>query len=173
MKAMPTVVQPFVRKSVDVNSTLLATLGERLGLPKDSLQRRHSESEHSGSEARVIHSLPLTPEERESRKAIGAHTDFGSLVSGLLHRSSYSAHNSSTVLPSQSPRRSASSSAGFGEMAIHQGERGLCLHTTYYALTRATIAIAPSRTCNLQSRRRHGALQRRDPAVQHSSRRVR
>ncbi|KAL1712462.1 hypothetical protein EV715DRAFT_259493 [Schizophyllum commune] len=83
VKAMPTVVQPFVRKSVDVNSTLLATLGERLGLPKDSLQRRHSETEHSGSEARVIHSLPLTPEEREARKAIGAHTDFGSL--SFLH----------------------------------------------------------------------------------------
>ena len=44
---------------------------------------RHSETEHSGSEARVIHSLPLTPEEREARKAIGAHTDFGSLVSDI------------------------------------------------------------------------------------------
>ncbi|KAL1740764.1 hypothetical protein HDZ31DRAFT_46855 [Schizophyllum fasciatum] len=82
-RAMPTVVQPFVRKSVDVNSTLLGALGQRLGLPAGALQRRHADTEHSGSEARVIHSPPLTGEERAARKAIGAHTDFGSL--SFLH----------------------------------------------------------------------------------------
>ncbi|TRM63088.1 hypothetical protein BD626DRAFT_569149 [Schizophyllum amplum] len=84
MAAMPTVVQPFVRKSVGVNGTLLSALSSRLGLPAGSIERRHTNDEHSASETRVIHSPPPTSEkEREARKAIGAHTDFGSL--SFLH----------------------------------------------------------------------------------------
>ncbi|THV06486.1 Clavaminate synthase-like protein [Dendrothele bispora CBS 962.96] len=77
---MSTVVQPFVRKSVDINTTLLGIFNDKLGLPEGTLPKLHSLEEHSGSEARVIKNPPGYPVER---MAIGAHTDFGSL--SFLH----------------------------------------------------------------------------------------
>jgi isopenicillin N synthase-like dioxygenase len=74
-------VTPFVKKSVEVNDTVLQIFNDRLGLPPDALKKRHSLAEYSGSETRVIKNPPSahTP----TKVAIGAHTDFGSL--SFLH----------------------------------------------------------------------------------------
>ncbi|KAF8997718.1 Clavaminate synthase-like protein [Cyathus striatus] len=77
---METVVAPFVKKSLDVNNKLLEVLNDRLGLPAGALLQRHSDDEHSSSEARVIRN-PANPP--EAGQALGSHTDFGSL--SFLH----------------------------------------------------------------------------------------
>ncbi|KAF7430927.1 hypothetical protein PC9H_006642 [Pleurotus ostreatus] len=77
---MESTVIPFVRKSMEVNATLLDVFNEKLGLPEGALAKRHSVEEFSGSEARCTKSPP-TP--TETRLGIGAHTDFGSL--SFLH----------------------------------------------------------------------------------------
>jgi len=78
---MSTVVQPFVKKSVEVNDTLLQIFNDRLGLPPDALKKRHTLAEHSGSETRVIKKAPSA--HAPLKVALGAHTDFGSL--SFLH----------------------------------------------------------------------------------------
>lgn len=72
-------IRPFIEKSLGVNETLLRVLGARLGLPEDALESRHKRDEFSGSEARCIRKGPSGPISEE-KAAIGAHTDFGSLV---------------------------------------------------------------------------------------------
>ena len=78
---MESTVRPFVQKSLEVNNTILEVFNERLGLPVGELVRRHALGEWSGSEARVIKNPPA-PEMSPERQALGAHTDFGSLVRG-------------------------------------------------------------------------------------------
>jgi hypothetical protein len=78
---MESTIVPFVRKSLAVNVTLLEVFNTRLGLPEGALSRRHTLEEYSGSEARCIRS-PQKPD-GASPAAIGAHSDFGSLVSSL------------------------------------------------------------------------------------------
>ncbi|KAF7331002.1 1-aminocyclopropane-1-carboxylate oxidase [Mycena venus] len=78
---MPETVTPFVKKSVEVNDTLLQIFNDRLGLPLDALQKRHLLTEYSGSETRVIKNPPSP--QSPLKVAIGAHTDFGSL--SFLH----------------------------------------------------------------------------------------
>jgi isopenicillin N synthase-like dioxygenase len=75
---MPTVIQPFVQRSTNVNATIMNILNDKLALPKGTLESLHSIEEHSGSEARIIKNPPKPQE--EANRAIGAHTDFGSLV---------------------------------------------------------------------------------------------
>ncbi len=77
---MESTIKPFVQKSLAVNYTLLDVLGERLGLPKGALEKRHPLDEPSGSEARCIKNPPKPEGISEAQAAIGAHTDFGSLV---------------------------------------------------------------------------------------------
>ncbi|KAJ7661592.1 hypothetical protein DFH06DRAFT_376782 [Mycena polygramma] len=74
-------VTPFVKRSIEVNDTLLQIFNDRLGLPANALKSRHTMEEHSGSETRVIKNPPSpnTP----TKIAIGAHTDFGTL--SFLH----------------------------------------------------------------------------------------
>lgn len=72
-------VRPFVRKSMEVNQTLMDILNDRLGLPPGCLAELHTPEEHSGSEARCIKKTPASTPESPDRAAIGAHTDFGSL----------------------------------------------------------------------------------------------
>ena len=79
---MERTIAPFVRKSLAVNTTLLEILNDRLGLPPGALARRHATDEPSGSEARTIKNPPRPGGMSEAQAAIGAHTDFGSLVSG-------------------------------------------------------------------------------------------
>lgn len=70
-------VAPFIKKSLDVNDTLLNVFNDRLGLPPGTLAKKHPRDEWSGSESRVTKNPP-TP--GETKVAIGSHTDFGSLV---------------------------------------------------------------------------------------------
>jgi len=81
---MASTITPFIRKSLEVNNTLLELFNEKLGLPKGALAERHSMEEHSGSEARITKSPPSP---FEIKMAIGAHTDFGSLVSRTIYSS--------------------------------------------------------------------------------------
>jgi isopenicillin N synthase-like dioxygenase len=78
---MDSTIVPFVRKSLEVNNTLLDVFTEKLGLPHGALMKRHTLAEFSGSEARCIKTAPLPGD--VPVKAIGAHTDFGSL--SFLH----------------------------------------------------------------------------------------
>ncbi|TCD63370.1 hypothetical protein EIP91_005623 [Steccherinum ochraceum] len=76
----PTVI-PFVRKSLDVNAHLMEIFNEKLGLPAGSLAKFHTMEIPSGSEARCIKNPPKPEQPPQPIKvAIGAHTDFGSLV---------------------------------------------------------------------------------------------
>ncbi|KAF8555044.1 Clavaminate synthase-like protein [Imleria badia] len=81
--AMPTAVTPFVRKSLEINSSILRIFNDRLGLPEGTLDRLHSLEEHSGSEARVIRAPPMPGKALADTATLGAHTDFGSL--SFLH----------------------------------------------------------------------------------------
>ena len=72
-------IRPFVAKSLEVNNTVLEVFNEKLGLPAGELGRRHTLSDTSCSEARCIKNPPA-PQMSPERAALGAHTDFGSLV---------------------------------------------------------------------------------------------
>jgi isopenicillin N synthase-like dioxygenase len=76
---MESTVRPFIEKSLEVNNTILEVFNEKLGLPEGELVKRHARDEWSGSEARVIKKPPM-PEMSPEQAALGAHTDFGSLV---------------------------------------------------------------------------------------------
>ncbi|KAG5640734.1 hypothetical protein DXG03_007372 [Asterophora parasitica] len=81
---MESTIRPFIRRSLDINNTLLDVLNDRLGLPERTLLAKHDMEEWSGSESRVIKNPP--PKLREGEHpcvALGAHTDFGSL--SFLH----------------------------------------------------------------------------------------
>lgn len=80
-REMTTIVRPFVQKSLEVNQTILGIFNDKLGLPKGTLADLHPSHEHSGSEARLIKNPPMP--HNIHKRAIGAHTDFGSLVSGM------------------------------------------------------------------------------------------
>lgn len=76
---MENTIKPFVTKSLDVNNTILEVFNEKLGLPAGALAEKHALNEQSCSETRCIKNPPakeMSPE----RQALGAHTDFGSLV---------------------------------------------------------------------------------------------
>lgn len=84
---MKDAVTPFVRKSMAVNNTILDIFERLLGLPRGALADLHTTDKLSGSEARVVKTPP-----NQSSVGIGAHTDFGTLVSipGLLTRTTSS-----------------------------------------------------------------------------------
>lgn len=77
---MDTAVIPFVKKSLEVNNSLLAILNEKLGLPQGTLAKLHREEERSGCVARVIRTPPKEGEFDEAKAVLSSHTDFGSLV---------------------------------------------------------------------------------------------
>lgn len=76
---MESTIIPFVRKSMEVNDLILDIFNERLSLPQGTLRKLHPLEEFSGSEARAIRS-PARPDITAEQVALGAHTDFGSLV---------------------------------------------------------------------------------------------
>jgi len=83
---MESTIKPFVRKSVDLNNTIIGIFEKKLGLPAGALLKYHLDSEPSGSEARVIKSPPRPADELAldpEKVALRAHTDFGSL--SFLH----------------------------------------------------------------------------------------
>lgn len=83
---MKPTITPFVRKSIEVNNTILGIFEQRLGLAAGTLLKYHTDDDPSGSEARVIKSPPRTAEvlaQDPEKVALRAHTDFGSL--SFLH----------------------------------------------------------------------------------------
>ena len=74
---MASTIVPFVRRSLEVNNTILEIFNDKLSLPAGSLLERHLMEEFSGSEARITKNGPTT---NTTKVAIGSHTDFGSLV---------------------------------------------------------------------------------------------
>jgi len=78
---MESTITPFVRKSLEVNNTLLQAFEGKLGLTAGALMERHKMEEFSGSETRVTRTPPCPPDKGQ---LIGSHTDFGSLVLPLL-----------------------------------------------------------------------------------------
>jgi hypothetical protein len=79
---MASTIVPFVRKSLEVNNTILEIFNDKLGLPVGSLLERYLMEEFSGSETRITKNGPTT---NTTKVAIGSHTDFGSLVIGHSH----------------------------------------------------------------------------------------
>ena len=79
---MENTIRPFMLKSLEVNNTFLDIFNDKLGLPKGTLAERHKMYEPSGSESRCIKNPPRSGASADgnSKTAIGAHTDFGSLV---------------------------------------------------------------------------------------------
>jgi isopenicillin N synthase-like dioxygenase len=77
---MENTIAPFVHKALEVNYVVLDIFNQRLGLPQGTLEKLHIIEEHSGSEARCIRNPPPKVKTETETLAIGAHTDFGSLV---------------------------------------------------------------------------------------------
>jgi len=80
---MPTVLRPFISKSLEVNNTIIRIFNDRLGLPEGTLQRLHSDEELSFSGVRVIRIQPTPEQAVADQPKLVAHTDFGSL--SFLH----------------------------------------------------------------------------------------
>lgn len=80
---MENAIAPFVRKALEVNYVVLNIFNEKLGLPQGTLKRLHDIEERSGSEARCIRNPPPQVKTTAESPALGAHTDFGSLVGKL------------------------------------------------------------------------------------------
>lgn len=80
---MESTIVPFVKKSSQVNDLMMEVLGDRLGIPKGTLSKKHRWEEKSGSETRCIKKLPTSEIMTEAKAAIGAHTDFGSMASDI------------------------------------------------------------------------------------------
>lgn len=80
--AFPTTLTPFVKRSIEINETLLRVLGEKLGLEDGVMESMHIKEERSGCVTRVIRTPPQQgkPQVLEEQALLGAHTDFGSLV---------------------------------------------------------------------------------------------
>ena len=76
---MDNTIVPFVKKSRAIEVVLLKVLERKLELPEGELLKKHADEEPSASETRCIKSL-LHAAGEEDKTAIGAHTDFGSLV---------------------------------------------------------------------------------------------
>ena len=80
-KHMEDVITPFVKKSMEMNRTFLEFFERKLQLPAGELAvQRHNEKELNGGEARCIRTPPM-----QTSTGVGAHTDFGSLVSKNDH----------------------------------------------------------------------------------------
>ena len=77
---MTSTIKPFVEKSLAVNYTLLEALNDRLGLPKGTLAGLHRLDKPSYCQSRCIKNPPARGAPAD-KQALGAHTDYGSLVS--------------------------------------------------------------------------------------------
>ncbi|GJJ12485.1 hypothetical protein Clacol_006727 [Clathrus columnatus] len=77
-------IKKFIQESDAVLRTMLDIMSEYLDLPVNTLRDRHVFGNHSGSECRVIRNPPKRVP--GDQVALGAHTDFGSLV-GFQYKS--------------------------------------------------------------------------------------
>lgn len=82
---MPGTVAPFVKASMEITKVLTNVLGKKMRLADGELDKLHDAGEHSGSETRVIKNPPAGERGMTKDKvALGAHTDFGSMVCQFL-----------------------------------------------------------------------------------------
>ncbi|THH03266.1 hypothetical protein EW145_g6394 [Phellinidium pouzarii] len=81
---MESTIIPFVRKSFEINNTILSVFEEKLGIVGGALLKCHSAEDLSGSDARCIRA-PAEPNREfgKDKVALSAHTDLGSL--SFLH----------------------------------------------------------------------------------------
>ena len=75
-------IRTFIEASDNVNRALLDLMSDRLALPREVLRSKHTLTEPSPSESRIIRNPPRKMTDEEV--AIGAHTDFGTLVSKFV-----------------------------------------------------------------------------------------
>jgi isopenicillin N synthase-like dioxygenase len=77
-------ITPFVKASMEITNVLIDCIGKKMGLPNGMLDDIHSTKDYSGCGARIIKNPPVDDKEISKDKvALGAHTDFGSLVNVL------------------------------------------------------------------------------------------
>jgi hypothetical protein len=117
---MESTIVPFVKKSSEINDLMMEVLGDRLGLPKGTLSKKHQWEEKSGSETRCIKKMPTTEVMTEAKAAIGAHTDFGSMVSDASPACG-PVDRDFLVFFAQPTWRLASTGPRNRRLAIHQG----------------------------------------------------
>ncbi|KAI0036465.1 Clavaminate synthase-like protein [Vararia minispora EC-137] len=79
---MESSIIPFVRRSVEINNTLINVFNDKLGLPTGTLAQKHAAHMLSGSEARCLRAPP-NQNLSDIKISLGAHTDYGSL--SILH----------------------------------------------------------------------------------------
>lgn len=79
--SMESVVQPFAQKAIDLNLACMDILNDKLGFPPGRFRELHKVDALSTSEARIVRTPPPPPEGWTKNVALGAHTDFGSIVS--------------------------------------------------------------------------------------------
>jgi isopenicillin N synthase-like dioxygenase len=76
-------IRAFVEASDNINRSLLDLMSDLLELPREVLREKHNATAHSPSESRIIRNPPRPQGMSEEQIAIGAHSDFGSLVSDV------------------------------------------------------------------------------------------
>ena len=86
-------IQEFTEASENVHRTLMDTISDRLGLPKEILRERHNSPGLAISESRLIRNPPMPIDQNEV--SLGAHTDYGSLVSKSKEANYVSNHHES------------------------------------------------------------------------------
>jgi hypothetical protein len=83
---MEDTIKPFMRKSIEVQDTLLDIFDKLLGFPIGTLRDRHRLEETSGTETRNIRNPPRM---KAKQLGLGSHTDFGTMVSTLHNNQKY------------------------------------------------------------------------------------
>jgi isopenicillin N synthase-like dioxygenase len=76
---MQSTITPFMRKSIEINNTLLEALEAKLSLPKGILLSKHALSEHTSSEIRAI-KAPKNLHLSNVKVSLDAHSDYGTIV---------------------------------------------------------------------------------------------
>lgn len=119
---MENTIAPFARKGLEVIYVVLNIFNDKLGLPKGTLESLHDMEEHSGSETRCIRNPPVQIKEAAKIPAIGAHTDFGSLVGTWTPRGFCLFNQTLPELLAQSPRWTPSTSPRSRRVVLHSSE---------------------------------------------------
>lgn len=100
---MEATIRPFIQLSAEVNCTLMEILGKKLGFKAGRLTELHRLDETSGSETRCIRNPPRPGGISEEKAALGAHTDFGSMVGCYYWRCSFGGGADTSPPPSSRP----------------------------------------------------------------------
>ena len=83
-------IREFTLASENINRTIMDLISDRLGLSRAILREKHTSPGLAISQSRLVRTPPRPVDRNEV--ALGAHTDFGSLVSNLkkeIYRSNH------------------------------------------------------------------------------------